>query len=373
MKIFYRTAVLLFVAAILISACRVGIAITPTEEPAVPTGIPEPTKVEPVEVEPEITEDIQPADVPTEIPDSEPTAVVVEKQIYRGVTIPSLDWWQPDWGFNENLTEQSFRLISSWNANIVRIPLNQRSWRLHSEYRQKVGDIVGWSRSLGMEVILDLHAVERGNPDLPYDEVDLHEMPDSLSVDFWSSVALEYKDQNDVWFELFSEPHNDPLQINPDIWLNGGDLGEYAAVGMQELYDTVRAQGAENKVVVNGLNWGFDHSQLQRLDGYNIYYGTHAFGNWPDNDDREEWDAAFGFLADQGYNVIIGSFGHVGVECNNTFHRELIDYAENKGISWVAWAWFPEGCEFPSLIEDWKGTPSPSGEVIREALQKNKK
>jgi hypothetical protein len=36
---------------------------------------------------------------------------------------------------------------------------------------------------------------------------------------------------------------------------------------------------------------------------------------------------------------------------------------------WTAWAWYPGGCAFPALIDDWSGTPSATGTIVRAALQ----
>ena len=45
-----------------------------------------------------------------------------------------------------------------------------------------------------------------------------------------------------------------------------------------------------------------------------------------------------------------------------------VSYADKHGASWTAWAWFPGGCTFPALINDWQGAPSASGTVVKAAL-----
>ena len=39
--------------------------------------------------------------------------------------------------------------------------------------------------------------------------------------------------------------------------------------------------------------------------------------------------------------------------------------------SWTAWGWWVQGCSFPSLINDWNGTPSNSGAVVKQYLGSN--
>jgi hypothetical protein len=49
--------------------------------------------------------------------------------------------------------------------------------------------------------------------------------------------------------------------VSWEVWLSGGDTGEgWQGVGMQKLYDTVRAAGADNLVIVGGLDWAYDLS-----------------------------------------------------------------------------------------------------------------
>ena len=56
---------------------------------------------------------------------------------------------------------------------------------------------------------------------------------------------------------------------------------------MQKLVDTVRSAGASNLVLVGGLDWGYDLSQIAtyHLNGTNIVYDTHPYdytGKLPD-------------------------------------------------------------------------------------------
>ena len=58
-------------------------------------------------------------------------------------------------------------------------------------------------------------------------------------------------------FELYNEPHD----VSWRVWKSGGDAGDGCqAVGMQQLYDAVRATGAENLVIIGGLDWAYDLS-----------------------------------------------------------------------------------------------------------------
>ena len=59
-----------------------------------------------------------------------------------------------------------------------------------------------------------------------------------------------------------------------------------------------------------------------------------------------------------------------------TYDASLIPYFDGTGdmapanpISWTAWAFFVGGCSFPSLLQDWNYTTTPSGDVVKASLQ----
>jgi hypothetical protein len=66
--------------------------------------------------------------------------------------------------------------------------------------------------------------------------------------------------------------------------------------------------------------------------------------------------------------VIVTEFGDLSTACSGDYSSKLISYADKHGASWTAWAWFPGGCTFPALINDWQGAPSASGTVVKAAL-----
>ena len=54
--------------------------------------------------------------------------------------------------------------------------------------------------------------------------------------------------------------------------------------------------------------------------------------------------------------------------CTTGYDAQLIAYLDAHFAGFTAWAWFPGGCLFPALIDDWAGTPSPTGAVVKAAL-----
>ena len=298
--------------------------------------------------------------------------------MFHGVARPSLEW-SPT---GEQLSASDFQLQASWDANVVRISLNQDFWLSDSpnadpNYPATVDGAVKWAEEAGMDVILDLHWSDKGTLGScatgAFSSSCQQLMADTNSITFWSQVASIYKNDGRVLFELYNEPHDIPWTV----WKSGGmTSGNWTAAGMQQLYAAVRGAGADNLVVIGGLNYAFDLSGVpsNRIDGYNILYATHPYGG-DSSKGPAAWDGAWGFLAATD-PIIMTEFGD-SADCSgqtyrpavNTYVSLLLSYADQHKINWTAWAWYVGGCSFPALIMDWQGTPTPPGMLVQASLQ----
>jgi endoglucanase len=282
--------------------------------------------------------------------------------VFHGVDRPSLEW-SP---IGQYLSEQDYEAMATWKANVVRISLNQDFWlaggsQYFAGYPGVVDQQIQWAESAGLDVIVDLHWSDRGDFNTTAAQ---QRMADAHSVTFWSQVAARYKGDGRVMFELYNEPHDVPWSV----WLDGGPSGDgFTVAGMQQLNDAVRQTGALNLVFIAGLDWAFDLSGVatNRVRGSNIVWVSHAYGQ---NAQQQagSWYAAFGYLKATD-PVMLTEFGSTS-SCATAYESALISYADTLGISWSAYAWFVSGCAFPSLIADWTGTPTASGQVVRSAL-----
>lgn len=289
-----------------------------------------------------------------------------QPHLFHGVDRPSLEY-SPS---GEHLSERDFRLMASWGANVVRLALNQDFWlaaspQFDAGYASLVDTAVGWAEAAGLDVILDLHWSDAGVLGGCKTSTCQQKMADDNSVDFWSELADRYRNDGHVLFELYNEPHD----VSWQLWKSGGALnGGFHVAGMQELYDAVRRAGADNLVIVGGLDWAYDLSGVpaNRIAGYNIAYATHPYNTAQRQ--PSAWDRSWGFLTATD-PVIVTEFGNLNdSSCSTDYSAKLIQYADAHAASWTAWAWFPGGCTYPSLIEDWRAAPSPVGEVVKAAL-----
>jgi hypothetical protein len=304
--------------------------------------------------------------------------------IFRGVARPSFEWS----AIGENFTQTDYDTMKAWGANVVRFSLNQDFWILDPSnvnavgaYPDNVDEQVQAAEADGLDVILDLHWSDAGSfSNTPGQWC----MADQHSITFWTQVAAKYKGDPHVLFELYNEPHD----VAWGVWLSGGmascstsnGSATYQVAGMQQLYNAIRGTGAQNLVIAGGLQFAFDLSGVpsNRIVGTNIMYNTHPYNEF-NKTTPQQWQAAFGFLAASD-PVIATEFGDTTSSTCSTsnYDASLLPYFDAMGaagttpanrISWTAWAFYPGGCGFPSLLTDWTYDTTASGALVEASLK----
>ena len=286
---------------------------------------------------------------------------------------------------DDHLTPADFQAMRQWGANVVRLPTSSAFWANAGGacpgYRETVQRVVANARAAHLFVILDL---QWSAPfDLPADRTRggvQCPMPDAgKDLAMWKDIAALYRNDTGVLFDLYGEPYD----ISWSTWLNGGTItegcyivggpslekeaGTYHAIGMRELVRQIRAIAPGNVIVVSGINWGYDLSEIAA--GYavpdkNIAYDTHPFDYG--NKQPGDWYRAFGQTATR-FPVIVGEFG--SYNCGTSYIEQAISYFNKRHISWLAWTWQTGSCSGPSLLADWFGKPSvPYGSFIQRQM-----
>ncbi|HUR51575.1 MAG TPA: cellulase family glycosylhydrolase [Mycobacteriales bacterium] len=244
--------------------------------------------------------------------------------------------------------------MKRWGANIVRVGLSETFWPTNlcggrETYAQAVDSTVASITRRGMVALLDLHT----HALTPCGENMQHMMADQGAISFWTSVATRYMGNPLVAFDLYNEPHD----ISDDVWLNGGRITEhipgnpiditYNAVGMQQLYDTVRATGATNLVVISPKGWAsWPAPPGMEVQGTNLMYGFHVYTcpiKDPQNGcspstlevqkkmDRWHWFA-------KRHAMLLTEFGYPEPQ-DGRFMRRVIAHATAQGWGWIAFSW----------------------------------
>jgi endoglucanase len=326
------------------------------------------------------------------------------------------------WGYNDgHMNAADAAAIASWHASAVRVPLNEDCWLgingqpnssdganpplTTAGYRQAVESYVADLNAAGLYVILDLHwtapAATVADGQRP--------MPDDHSGAFWTSVAATFKDNHAVVFDAFNEPYspdaiNDPGHpVTWDCWRNGtanhdcllptSNTGQppdnnslYRPVGMQSLVDQIRATGARQPILLGGLTFANDLSQWLANEpadpDHQLVASYHGYEGEP-CDTQACWDSTIAPVAAR-VPVVTGEFGEdnfdsptCATRTPNTFDADYMNWADQHGVSYVAWGWealtpqeiSDQGCRAYYLTRDASGTPAaPNGTALHNHL-----
>lgn len=287
------------------------------------------------------------------------------------------------------LDEPDIAAMKAWGANVVRLTLGQQLWLPgcpdhDPAYAAAVDQAVRWVTERGMLAVLDLHF---GAPTCS--GAGANPMPDTRSVNFWTSVATRYRNAPLVAFDLY----NEPFGVSPEVWLHGGPAvtvqgRPYTAVGMQTLYDAVRGTGARNLVLVGGLARASMLPGTARVRGTDVVWAVHAYNcdvPWRCSGPDSRWLLSRFDQVGTQLPVVVSEFGFpAGRSADGTaFNAGVIAYAEARGWGWAAWAWDVHGTCLPlqyfNLLSPGTcgpgtGTfePSPSGIPVLRGLAANR-
>ena len=284
--------------------------------------------------------------------------------------------------FDGPTSRASIAAIKAWHVNAVRVPLNEDCWLAingadaklsGAAYQNAVARFVNALNAAGIYVILDLHWAAPGSY-LPSAEWLMADEDHSPS--FWESVANRFKSDRGVIFDLFNEPH-----VSWPCWLNGcmttytlpsGTNVTYQTAGMQQLVDLVRSTGAPNAIMLGGNSWGTDDSQWAAYEptdpDHQLIVSFHSYPT--ECDTLSCWDSTVAPLA-VSHPVVTGEFGES--DCKDGYALQYMRWADAHHISYLAWAWDATDSGWscaggPSLIVNYKGTPTPYGVGLKSHL-----
>jgi len=312
-------------------------------------------------------------------------------------------------GFADGPVDQaSVDAMLAWKIDVVRVTLNEDCWLGvnglpiggdAAGYRNAVRDYVDLLRQNGLYVMPDVEEFAPGGTRA----TGIDYMPDKSHMPaFWTSLASMFAADHGMIFDPVTEvgmaSWNDPHPNPPgqwDCWLKGCTIdsvyagaGRYAAVGLQSLVDTIRATGATQPIVLGGLDYNADLSQLlahlpadtagQLVASAHVY--DFAEGNGVDALFTDQLEPI-----SQQLPVIVGELGErycdSGTAAYTSHVLSLVDGEQAKGnlVGVLGWTWNAEttqkdswhcptgksGQGGPVLIRDYAGTPTVLGAVLR--------
>ena len=178
----------------------------------------------------------------------------------------------------------------TWDIDIVRVTFNEDCWLGINglpksgnaiAYRRAVENYVTLLRANGLYVILSNHFSAPGT----YPSTQIDYMPDAdHGPTLWNQVALAFRTDHGIIFDPINEvalaSYDDPHPVPRGQWgcWRGGCMldsvygGRFEAAGLDSLIAAIRSQGATQPILVGGLAYNGDLSQLLKYlpkDGQN--------------------------------------------------------------------------------------------------------
>ena len=268
--------------------------------------------------------------------------------LFRGVAIADPDKIDQQGKWNRKLFEK----VKEFGASIVRIPVHPPAWRMRTPYKylQLLDQAVNWCTELGMYVIIDWHSI--GNLSMELFQSREYVATRQETYKFWRTIASHYRGHNTVaFYELFNEPTTYFGQLGSISW------AEWEII-MENLIKLIRAYDIETIPLVAGFDWAYDLTplRLEPIDAEGIGYVVHPYSHKRKPPFTPKWEEAFGFAAEK-YPLFATEFGFGTdsldgfLQSDTLYGEEIIEYLENKGISWACWVFDPDWR--PQLIKSW--------------------
>ena len=168
-------------------------------------------------------------------------------------------------------------------------------------------------------------------------------------------LAAHFKDQPDVWIEVWNEPYSwqNANGYSDDKWL----------ADMEALVDNLRSVvGFTNVVVVPGAEQGQSERVLLAraaelaLGRYNLVYDLHAYEKWMIGVSEDEVRVRLAELRDSGIPVV---FGEMGVENASGLMDAgpFLRAADAVDATVLAWLWNTNSSDVNALRTD-EGVPN---------------
>ncbi len=269
--------------------------------------------------------------------------------------------------------------MRSWDIDVVRVPLNEGCWLgvgasaaySGSAYRTAIEAYVNRLNQAGLFVILSLQWLSL-NGTADYEPP----MPDAANApSFWSSVAATFASNRDVMFDLY----NEPFAVDWKCWLDGCEVPAgsgaggggsptwpaYQAVGMQQLVNAVRDQGAGQPLLVGGLQYALDLSGWLAHEpsdpDHDLIASIHSYGGRSPCASSCQ-STVLGVAAK--VPVVFGELGEV--DCGTSYIDPTMAFADAHQIGYLGWTWDAVDTGWsctggPALIDDYSGTPTAYG------------
>jgi endoglucanase len=240
------------------------------------------------------------------------------------------------------IAEADIARIAELGFNSVRPALNARLFLTEGDNAVYVDEgfalldnLVGWCRTHGLYVIIDMHGAPGGQTganidDSPNDEPGLFidKRNQDRLVDLWVKIAARYKDEPAVAaYDLLNEP----------LPQRTGAAAKYKDQ-LEPLYKrittAIRRVDARHMITLEGVDWANDWSVFGPPFDDNVFYQFH-FYCWARPTQLNDVSRFLEHRARLNTPVWVGETG----EKDNAIYWATTQYFETNNIGWSFWPW----------------------------------
>jgi len=185
--------------------------------------------------------------------------------------------------------------IHSFHADTIRFQIGQPALDPASplydpDYFNDVVSAIKQARQAGFVVMIMMQDEKISGESVQYP------LPIAETQRDWDLFTTAFGSDRGVVFELYNEPSLTPSTANWQLWLNGGMVSGQTqpSIGMQPLINHIRANGAQNVFVLDGLGRAATLEGVPAVsDPLNrLVYAVHPYQHG--SADESQWDAEFG-------------------------------------------------------------------------------
>lgn len=202
--------------------------------------------------------------------------------------------------------------------------------------------LLDWCEANGLYVILDLHAApggqgaDRNIADIFWPN-NLWDFPvfQDVTNRLWERISQRYKNEPRIaFYDLINEPNQVP----------GGGQAIHAL--LERLINTIRAQGDNHMIMVEGNGWGNNYDYLEPWtfsQNWGLIYNAHRYwidpnDDWIAHSNPNQIERMANLVAFRNQHQVPVWIGETG-ENNNTWLRQNIVKLDQQGIGWCHWTY----------------------------------
>lgn len=263
----------------------------------------------------------------------------------------------------QNYDPSEYAVMAALGADTVRMQVSQpgldpslNNPLFSKDFLTSVQNAVFAARAAGLNVIVSVQDEEQSGED-PNKIADL---PNCGTNRVWAELAPLFKGDTGILFEMLNEPNRPANPSNYALWESA----------MNTTISTIRATGATNVVVADGLNYALQLGGAPFLTdlAHEVAYAEHPYFHSKKDQQVVTWDSRFGDFAATA-PVIITEWAPVASASKpgSTFYCDsdtakdtvqLFQYLQSKGIGITNYAYDFSGNLFGSALYGFPPVPS---------------